>query len=106
MRDQDKVQRKEFLLDQMGNASGQPLMPESTLNEAAQQAGRDKVWAAFVAHFTAKRKEPRSKLRCIFGGTPTDEPAVIRGRAGARPSSGTQVYRGIPILQRSDAESL
>jgi len=55
MRDQDKVQRKEFLLDQMGNASGQPLMPESTLNEAAQQAGRDKVWAAFVAHFTAKR---------------------------------------------------
>jgi hypothetical protein len=47
-------QRKEFLMDQMGDAGGQPLVPESTLNQAAQQASRDKVWNDFVAHFTSK----------------------------------------------------
>jgi hypothetical protein len=54
MRQEDKAQQKEALLDRLGDAGGQPLMPESTLNEAAQQATRDKVWNTFVAHFTAK----------------------------------------------------
>jgi hypothetical protein len=54
MRHEDNAQRKEFLLAQMGDASGQPLMSESSLNEAAQQARRDKIWRDFVAHFAAK----------------------------------------------------
>ncbi len=51
----DESQRKAFLMAQMADASGRPLTPESTLNEATQQARSDKVWADFVAHFTAKR---------------------------------------------------
>jgi hypothetical protein len=47
-------QRKEFLMAQMDDASGQSLMPESTLNEEAQQAKREQVWKAFVAHFTTQ----------------------------------------------------
>jgi len=43
------------LMAQMCDAGGQPLMPESTLNEEAQQAARDQVWETFVTHFTAKR---------------------------------------------------
>jgi len=49
------ARRKEFLMAQMCDAGGQPLMPESTLNEEAQQAARNQVWATFVAHFTGKR---------------------------------------------------
>jgi len=45
------AQRKEFLLGQMDDASGQSLLPESTLNEEAQKAKREQVWKAFVAHF-------------------------------------------------------
>jgi hypothetical protein len=55
MQDEDDAQRKEFLMAQMGDARGQPLMPESTLNEDAQQATRNKIWDAFAAHFTANR---------------------------------------------------
>jgi hypothetical protein len=54
MAQEGKAQQKEALLVRLVDASGQPLMPESTLNEAAQQAARDKVWATFVAHFAAK----------------------------------------------------
>ena len=54
MREETKAQQKEILLARLGDASGQPLMPESTLNEAAQQVARDKVWHAFVDHFSAK----------------------------------------------------
>jgi hypothetical protein len=50
----DDAQLKEFLMTQMCDASGQPIMPESTLNEDAQQAARDQVWETFVAHFSAK----------------------------------------------------
>jgi len=50
----DEAQRKEFLMTQICDASGQPLMPESTLNEDAQQAARDQVWETFVARFSAK----------------------------------------------------
>jgi hypothetical protein len=55
MGQESEAQRKEFLMAQLGDASGQSIMPESTMNEAAQQAVRDQAWAAFVAHFTAKR---------------------------------------------------
>jgi hypothetical protein len=55
MRHEGAAQRKEFLMIQMSDAGGQPLMPESRLNETAQQAKRDMVWDAFVAHFSAKR---------------------------------------------------
>jgi len=48
----DEAQRKEFLLDQMGDASGQSLMPASTLNEDEQQVGRDQIWETFVSYFT------------------------------------------------------
>ena len=54
MRHESGAQRKEFLMDQMGDAGGQPLMPESTLNEAMQKAMRDQVWETFEAHFAAK----------------------------------------------------
>jgi hypothetical protein len=55
MGQEGEAQRKEFLLAQMNDASGQSLMPESTLSEAAQQAAREQVWETFVAQFTAKR---------------------------------------------------
>ncbi len=52
MAQDDAAQRKEFLLDQMGDASGESLAPGgSTLSDAALQARRDKVWAAFTAQF-------------------------------------------------------
>ena len=47
-------ERKKFLMENLDDAGGESLMPESTLNDEAQQAGRDKVWGDFVAHFTAK----------------------------------------------------
>jgi hypothetical protein len=40
-----------FLMSQMDNASGQVLLPESTLNPALQAAKRDEVWSNFLAHF-------------------------------------------------------
>jgi hypothetical protein len=54
MRYESEARRKEFLMDQMGDAGGQPLMPESTLNETLQKAMRDQVWETFAAHFAAK----------------------------------------------------
>jgi len=53
MRESGETERREFLMNRMDDASGQSLLPESTLNEEAQQGKRDKVWDAFVAHFTA-----------------------------------------------------
>jgi hypothetical protein len=50
----DEAQRKEFLMTQMCDASGQSIMPESTLNEEAQQAARNQAWETFVARFSAK----------------------------------------------------
>jgi len=57
MQRESDAQRKEALLERLDDAGGQPLLPESTLDEAAQQARRDKVWNDFAAHFTAKRQE-------------------------------------------------
>jgi len=55
MEKESEAQRKKFLMAQLCDAGGLPLMPESNLNEAVQQTRRDQVWAAFVAHFTAPR---------------------------------------------------
>ena len=53
--EESEGQRKEFLLDQMDDASGQPLLSKSASNDATRQAEREKIWDAFVAHFTATR---------------------------------------------------
>jgi hypothetical protein len=55
MRQDGQAARAQFLLSQMSDAGGQPLLSKSTLNEEAQQAMRDKVWDVFAAHFTAKK---------------------------------------------------
>jgi hypothetical protein len=52
MAQEEESQRKEFLLDQMGNAAGEPLTSDnSNLSDDARQAERDKIWADFVAQF-------------------------------------------------------
>ncbi len=49
----DEAQRKEFLLDQLGNASGEPLMSGgSTMSDSDLQTRRDQVWKEFAAQFT------------------------------------------------------
>jgi hypothetical protein len=54
MAQEDDTQRKDFIMSQMADAGGQPLI-QPTLNEAAKDAISDQVWAAFAAPFTAKR---------------------------------------------------
>jgi hypothetical protein len=49
-----EAQRKEFIMAQLADAGGQPLMPESTLSEDVQQARRAQVWQTFVSNFAAK----------------------------------------------------
>jgi hypothetical protein len=50
---QDSVDdRKARILEDGSDASGQPLLGESTLNEAAQEARRQEAWKSFVAKFT------------------------------------------------------
>jgi hypothetical protein len=44
--------RKARILEDGSDASGQPLLGESTLNQAAQEARRDEAWKSFVAKFT------------------------------------------------------
>jgi hypothetical protein len=46
------AQRKDFIMAQISDARGEPLMPQSTLNEAAQDAQRERAWKEFVGHFT------------------------------------------------------
>jgi hypothetical protein len=55
MQDESEAHRKEFLMAQIGDASGQPLIAESNLDEAAQRARRDQAWQTFVANFAPKR---------------------------------------------------
>jgi len=55
MRDEDKATLKEALLGRLADVGGEPSVPQSTLNEAAQQAVRDQVWDKFAAYFTGKR---------------------------------------------------
>ena len=53
MGQEEEAQQKEFLLDQMGDMTGRPLItPNPTLDDAARQAARDKVWTAFVRNFS------------------------------------------------------
>jgi hypothetical protein len=47
------AQRKEVLLAQMDDASGQPILAASTLDEAALQVKREAIWKTFVSHFAA-----------------------------------------------------
>jgi hypothetical protein len=46
-------QRKEFIMAQMGDGNGDPVLPESTLNQQMSETEREQVWNAFIAHFTA-----------------------------------------------------
>ena len=46
-------ERKGEIMTRMDDASGQSILPESTLNDQAQASQREIVWAAFVNHFTA-----------------------------------------------------
>ena len=55
MSQESETQRKEFLMAQICDASGQSLLPESSLSEEARQAQRDQVWDTFATHFTALR---------------------------------------------------
>ena len=55
MQNEDKAALKEAVLVRLADAGGEPSVPESTLNEAAQQAVRDQVWDKFAAYFTGKR---------------------------------------------------
>ncbi|MCE0484774.1 MAG: hypothetical protein LV479_11125 [Methylacidiphilales bacterium] len=48
----DVAQRKEFILDQLANVSGEPVVSGvSNLSDDAQQALRDKMWQAFESQF-------------------------------------------------------
>jgi hypothetical protein len=55
MKDDDKAAREEFLLAQLGDAGGEPLLHASTQSEEAQKAARDRIWQTFIAHFTSKQ---------------------------------------------------
>ncbi|HEV3272037.1 MAG TPA: hypothetical protein VGZ93_07645 [Candidatus Methylacidiphilales bacterium] len=46
--------RKDFILDQIKDASGQSLLLPSTATEQAQQARRNEVWKTLTAQFVAK----------------------------------------------------
>jgi hypothetical protein len=47
--------REYFILEKITDAAGQPLVStHSSQDEDAQQAGRDKAWAAIVAAFTGR----------------------------------------------------
>lgn len=50
----DEAQRKEFLLNQLSDAAGQPLVSliNSTMTTEAQRAEKEKIWTAFVAQLT------------------------------------------------------
>jgi hypothetical protein len=54
MQQEDANQRRDFILAQICDASGEPLVHPSSLNQAMQDERRDKVWHEFVAHFVAK----------------------------------------------------
>jgi hypothetical protein len=52
MEKEDEAARKEFILDQLGDATGDPLVVATpNEDETKLQAERDKVWDAFAAKF-------------------------------------------------------
>jgi hypothetical protein len=49
----DEAHKRAFLLDNLRDSSGRPLVsPSGALDPAAQQAERDKAWTEFAAYFT------------------------------------------------------
>jgi hypothetical protein len=53
MKESGETQQKEFLLNQLEDASGQPLLLlNSTMTAEAQRAEHEKIWAGFAASFT------------------------------------------------------
>lgn len=48
----DPGEQRGFVMNQLGDAAGQPLVPPSTLNPEAQQAMHDKIWNTFAAKFS------------------------------------------------------
>jgi hypothetical protein len=51
MTESNADERKDFLLAQLGDASGNSLVPASTMNTEAREEQREKIWNDFVAHF-------------------------------------------------------
>jgi hypothetical protein len=47
-------QRLDYLMSQLDNASGEPLLKATTLNQATRNVQRDRLWNAFVAQFMVK----------------------------------------------------
>jgi len=54
MTQEDEEQQKNFIMSNMADGSGQPLM-QPNLDDTARAAISDQVWAAFVAPFSAKQ---------------------------------------------------
>ncbi len=52
MNQDDYNQQKEFILNQLCDAGGQPLVPPSTLNAQAQDAAHEQIWKTFAAQFS------------------------------------------------------
>jgi hypothetical protein len=53
MGQQTADQQEDDIMDELGDGGGNPLKPESTLNEEAQEAKRAAVWDAFVNTFAS-----------------------------------------------------
>ena len=51
MEKESPAQREEFIMSQMGDAAGTSVLPESTLNQEAQEEMRQQIWNKFIAHF-------------------------------------------------------
>ncbi len=52
MKSASDAERKEFIMAQISDASGQPLTPESTLSQPMQDTQRERAWKEFIGHFT------------------------------------------------------
>jgi hypothetical protein len=50
-RESSDSDREDFIMETMGDAGGQSLMPESTLNEDLLKAKREEIWNKFVQNF-------------------------------------------------------
>jgi hypothetical protein len=54
MEESTPADRQKFLIEQVADGGGTPLLSASTLDEAAQQARRDAVWETFSAGFVSQ----------------------------------------------------
>lgn len=48
----DYNQQKEFIMNQLCDAGGQPVVPASTLNAEAQAVAHEQIWKTFAAQFS------------------------------------------------------